>query len=165
MKILVLSDSHSGLSFMRRCVEAVKPDYLLHLGDYMDDGQTIAEEYPYIRAFLVPGNCDRFRCLQPQPEILQPMLGGVRFYMTHGHLHQVKYTYGRLIADARQANAACALFGHTHESYCEQLEDGLWVMNPGACGSGGGSCGLVEIEKEKIIACRILRQADLEALR
>lgn len=164
MKILVLSDSHSGLSFMRRCVEAVKPDYILHLGDYMDDGITLAQEYPHIRVLQVPGNCDRFRCLQPQPEILKPIIGGVKFYMTHGHLHQVKYTYGPLMDDARKEKADCALFGHTHESYCERLEDGLWVMNPGACGSWGGSCGVVELEKEKITACRILRQTDLEAM-
>ncbi len=165
MRILVLSDSHSGLSFMRRCVDAVRPDHILHLGDYMDDGQTLAEEYPHLPIYQVPGNCDRFRCLQPSPEILKPMIGGVKFYMTHGHLHQVKYTYGRLVADARQAGAACALFGHTHESYCEHLEDGLWLLNPGACGSLGGSCGLIEIKDERIIAFRILRQAELEALK
>lgn len=163
MKILVLSDSHSGLSIMRSCVDAVKPDYILHLGDYMEDGQTIAGEYPHIPLYGVPGNCDRCRCLQPQPEILKPMLGGVRFFMTHGHLHHVKFTYSLIAKKARQSGAACALFGHTHKAFCEQQEDGLWLMNPGACGSMGGSCGLVEIENEKIIACRILRQADLEA--
>lgn len=165
MKILVLSDSHSGLSFMRRCVDAIRPDYIIHLGDYMDDGATIAEEYPYIRTYQVPGNCDRFRCLQPQPEILKPLIGDVQFYMTHGHLHNVKFTYGPLIADARKEGAICALFGHTHEAYCEQLEDGLWVMNPGSCGSWSGSCGLVEVKKGKIIACRILRQAQLEEIK
>ncbi len=162
MKILVLSDSHSGLSFMRRCVDAVKPDILIHLGDYFDDGETLKEEYPYIRLYQVPGNCDRFRCLGREPEILMPVIGGVRFYMTHGHLHQVKYTYGRLAADAREAKASCALFGHTHEAYCERLEDGLWLINPGASGSWGGSCGLITVENEKITACRILRQTDLE---
>ena len=62
MKILVLSDSHSGLSFMRRCIDRVKPDALIHLGDYYDDGQTMEEEYPHIRMYQVPGNCDRYRC-------------------------------------------------------------------------------------------------------
>ena len=165
MKILVLSDSHSGLSFMRRCVDTLWPDYIIHLGDYMDDGAAIAEEYPYIRVYQVPGNCDRFRCLQPQPEILKPIIGGVSFYMTHGHLYNVKFTDSRLIAAAREAGAACALFGHTHEACCELLEDGLWLMNPGACGSWGGSCGLIEIEDGKINACRILRQAELEVFK
>ncbi len=162
MKILVLSDSHSGLSIMRRCIDSVRPDYVIHLGDYMDDGQALAQEYFHIPFYQVPGNCDRFRCLEPSPEILKPVIGGVRLYMTHGHLHHVKQTLSRLVADAREAGATCALFGHTHEAYCELLEDGLWLLNPGACGSWGGSCGLIEIENEKIIACRILRQADME---
>ena len=45
MKILVLSDSHASLSFMRRCVDAVKPDAVVHLGDHFDDGQALQEEY------------------------------------------------------------------------------------------------------------------------
>ena len=36
MKILVLSDSHSALQFMRQCVESVKPDAIIHLGDFFD---------------------------------------------------------------------------------------------------------------------------------
>ncbi len=43
MNILVLSDSHSTLSFMRRCVETVKPDAIVHLGDYFDDGASLKE--------------------------------------------------------------------------------------------------------------------------
>lgn len=164
MKILVLSDSHAGLSFMRRCISIVKPDCILHLGDYFDDGSAMAQENPGLRVYQVPGNCDRFRCHTPQPEILKPIIEGVPFYMTHGHLHQVKSGYRRLIRDAREAGAACALFGHTHEAYCERLDDGLWVMNPGSCGSWGGSCGLVEVEKGKITACRVLGQAELEGM-
>ena len=38
MTILVLSDSHSTLRFMRLCVEKIQPDALIHLGDYFDDG-------------------------------------------------------------------------------------------------------------------------------
>lgn len=44
MKILVLSDSHSALQFMRQCVESVKPDAIIHLGDFFDDGVVIHEE-------------------------------------------------------------------------------------------------------------------------
>ena len=70
MKILVLSDSHSGLSFMRECIKQLKPDAIVHLGDYFDDGQTIAEENPYIRFYQVPGNCDMYRCPPFAHEIL-----------------------------------------------------------------------------------------------
>lgn len=164
MKLLVLSDSHSALSFMRQCIDAVKPDAMVHLGDYFDDGEAIAEEYPHIRMYAVPGNCDRYRCRPDQPEILNISVFGCRLYMTHGHRHNVKLTLGPLLRDARAGHAAAALYGHTHEADCTLEEDGLWVLNPGSCGYGGGSAGLMEITDGKIKSCRILRQADLEEL-
>ena len=64
MTILVFSDSHSSLGFMRRCMETVHPDGVIHLGDYFDDGEVIREENPGIPFYQVPGNCDRYRCRQ-----------------------------------------------------------------------------------------------------
>ena len=162
MKILVLSDSHSSLRFMRRCIDFVKPDAVVHLGDYYDDGQAIAEDYPHLRFVQVPGNCDRYRCPEFAQEILCIGVCGVRLFMTHGHLHHVKLTTTRLLADARAGGALAALFGHTHEAVCFQEPDGLWVLNPGSCGGSGGSAGLIETENNQIITCRILRQEDLE---
>ena len=164
MKILVLSDSHSALSFMRRCVDSVKPDVLMHLGDYFDDGIAIKEEYPGIPMYQVPGNCDRYRYSASQPGILIPRIFGVDFYMTHGHRHNVKMYTGLLLKDARAAGAAIALYGHTHEAECYREDDGLWVMNPGSCGYYGGSAGLIEVADKKIIECRIIRQNDLEEM-
>ena len=43
MKILVLSDSHAGLSFMRQCINRVKPDHVIHLGDHFDDAKAMAD--------------------------------------------------------------------------------------------------------------------------
>lgn len=163
MKILVLSDSHSGLSFMRLCIRAVKPDAIVHLGDHYDDGETMAQEFPHIPMHQVPGNCDRYRMLRPQPEILCYDVCGVRLYMTHGHLHGVKSGLYRLLLEARKADAQGVLFGHTHAALCRE-EDGLWVLNPGSCGSFGGSCGMIETENNQITACRNLTQADLEEM-
>ena len=162
MKILVLSDSHSALSFMRRCIDAVKPDYLIHLGDHFDDGQAMAEEYPRIPLLQVPGNCDRYRCPPHQPEILIQPVAGVELYMTHGHKHWVKQDIGKLLHDARASKASAVLYGHTHIPNCYQDIDGLWILNPGSCGYFGGSAGLIEIMDRKIIGCRLLRQEDLE---
>lgn len=163
MKILVLSDSHSTLSFMRRCIDSVKPDTILHLGDYYDDGQAIREEYPHIGFYQVPGNCDRYRCPPYASEVLVLPLGGVRVYLTHGHRHHVKQGLGPLLADARISGAAAVLYGHTHTAYCCREGDGLWVLNPGSCGYFGGSAGLMELRDGKIESCRVLRQDDLEA--
>ncbi len=160
MKILVLSDSHSGLSFMFRCVEAVQPDALIHLGDYFEDGTALAEEYPDIPIYQVPGNCDRYRCAPDQPEIRVERIFGVDFYLTHGHRHNVKLYLGALIRDAKACRAAAALYGHTHTAECFQ-EDGMWVMNPGSCGYYGSSAGLIQVEQGRILNCTILKEADL----
>lgn len=164
MKILVLSDSHSGLSFMRLSIDRVRPDAVIHLGDYFDDGTAMAEEYPHIRFHQVPGNCDLYRMPRWQREILSYPVFGVNLYMTHGHKHRVKLTLSRLLADARASKAAAVLYGHTHVANCYQEPDGLWVLNPGSCGSYGGSVGLIDVNDGKILSCRILRQEDLEDL-
>jgi len=156
MKILVLSDSHSGLQFMRRCVDALKPDAVIHLGDYYDDGQVLAEDYPHLQFHQVAGNCDRFRCPPFVREVLNYDVCGVRLFMTHGHRHFVKSSTGLLLADARKGGAAAALYGHTHQAECYQEPDGLWVLNPGSSGYGGGSAGIIETDGEKITACYLV---------
>lgn len=165
MKILVLSDSHSALSFMRNCIETVRPDAILHLGDYFDDGQAMKEEYPGIPFYQVPGNCDRYRCQPGQPEILVTEIFGVKLYLTHGHRHNVKSYIGLLLRDARACHVDAVLYGHTHQADCTMEEDGLWVLNPGSCGYYGGSAGLIEVKNRKIADCRILWQESLDAMR
>lgn len=162
MKILVLSDSHASLSFMRLCIEKIRPDQMIHLGDYYDDGTAMAEQYPQIPMYQVPGNCDKYRCPPFVPETQIQTIAGVRFLMTHGHRHYVKQDTGRLLADARTAGVDAVLYGHTHVANCYQEPDGLWVLNPGSCGYYGGSAGLIQVENGKIISCRVLRQEDLE---
>ena len=161
MKILVLSDSHATLSFMRRCIDAVRPNAIIHLGDYFDDGTAMAEEYPGISFYQVPGNCDRYRCMPGQPEILIDRVCGVDLYMTHGHKHSVKSYLGALLRDARTAKVDAVLYGHTHQADCHREEDGLWVLNPGSCGYFGGSAGLILTDCGKIVDCRIMNEADL----
>lgn len=163
MKILILSDSHAALSFMRLCIEKIRPDCMIHLGDYFDDGQAMAEEYPNIPLYQVPGNCDRYRCSPFQPEILIQKVAGVNLYMTHGHRHRVKMDTGLLLHDARASKVDAVLYGHTHVSNCYQDTDGMWILNPGSCGYYGGSAGLIETKDGKITGCRLLRQEDLEA--
>jgi len=161
MKILVLSDSHSGLSFMRYAVEKIRPDAVVHLGDYYDDGEVLSEEFPHIRFHQVGGNCDRFRSSGVKPEKLCYDVCSVRLYMVHGHNEHVKQGLYSLLLNAGKEKAQAALFGHTHIAYCT-FEDGLWVVNPGSCGSFGGSVALLDVQDGKINACHILRQAELE---
>lgn len=161
MRILVFSDSHSYLELMRQCMGIIGPDCVIHLGDYMEDGRTIAREYPQTPFYQVPGNCDAYREPAELPQILQVTIGGVKLYLTHGHRHHVKLFTELLLADARRAGADAVLYGHTHMAECTRERDGLWVLNPGSCGMGG-SVGLMEIENGKILSCRILGRKELE---
>lgn len=161
MKILVLSDSHAVLGLMRRFLQVVKPDAVIHLGDHYDDGEVLRQENPHIQFHQVPGNCDRYRAPVSARSVLCYDVCGVRLYMTHGHEHHVKQTLLRLLSDARSMGAAAALYGHTHVADCHREEDGLWVLNPGSCGSWGGSAGIIEVDGGAIRDCRILTVAEL----
>ncbi|MBQ8834665.1 MAG: metallophosphoesterase [Oscillospiraceae bacterium] len=163
MKILVLSDSHASLSFMYSCVETVKPDAMIHLGDYYDDSEALKERYPHIPLYRVPGNCDRYRCPPGIQDIQINRVLGVELYMTHGHRHNVKMYTGKLIRDARECKVQAVLYGHTHEAECYQ-EDGLWVLNPGSCGGYGGTAAIMDVENGKIKNCRIISHRDLEEM-
>lgn len=164
MKILVLSDSHSHHSLMETAVEALKPDFIFHLGDYLRDGQQLHNLYPQIPLVQVPGNCDSCRNSENLPEIRQLKLDGVNFYLTHGHLHGVKMFLAKLIRDAEAAGADAVLFGHTHQAHMHQEEGGMWVMNPGACGYFRGTVGLVQTEHGRIVSCRIYGETELEEM-
>ncbi len=155
MKVLILSDSHAGLSFMRSAVKTLRPDALIHLGDYYEDGQTIAFENSHIPMYQVPGNCDKYRVFD-KPEALCLTVFGVKLYMTHGHNHGVKMTRHRLIKEATQAGAQAALYGHTHQADCHREPDGMWVVNPGSCGSYSGSVAVMEIAEGSIQDCKIV---------
>ena len=113
----------------------------------------MAEENPNIRIHQVPGNCDRYRMVRYEPEIRCYPVCGIKMYMTHGHLHNVKMNLHHLLLEARKLDAQMVLYGHTHIADCHREEDGLWVMNPGACGSSGGSVGLIEIQDGVITEC------------
>lgn len=163
MKILVLSDSHSSLRFMRQSIEIVRPDAVVHLGDYYDDGEAIREEYPHLRFYQVPGNCDRYRCPPFAQEMLVTRVCGVELYMTHGHRHMVKSGTDWLIRDARKCGVQAVLYGHTHIPDCRK-EEGLWILNPGSCGYSA-TAGLIVAERNQIVGCSILNQMDLENMK
>lgn len=161
MKILVLSDSHCSRSFMCRCVDTIQPDVLIHLGDIYDDGLVLHERYPDIPIYQVAGNCDYLRAPISAREILIERIDGIQFYITHGHKHGVKQSTSGLIAQAHACKADAVLYGHTHTPDCH-MDDGMWVLNPGACGTYGGSVGLIVTENRKIRSCNVIKSQDLE---
>jgi len=146
MKLLVFSDSHRSLRGMRDAVEAERPDYVIHLGDLEEDARLLSQEYPQLAVASVPGNCDGL-VFSPLQKLVT--YDSVRILMSHGHIWGVKGGYGGAIAAARKCDAHILLFGHTHVPYCEQLEDGLWVMNPGSI-RDSGSYGIIILSDHEI---------------
>lgn len=59
--------------------------------------------------------------------------------------------YMRAIYAAREAEADILLFGHTHRPDCFQ-QQGLWIMNPGACGLGG-TYGVIDLSGDDVRCC------------
>ena len=91
---------------------------------------------PKLPFCLVPGNCDGWGAAVPVKK--QINLAGKSILLSHGHRWGVKSGYDTAIADARAVGADILLFGHTHIPLCRQLEDGLWMMNPGPARSSYG---------------------------
>lgn len=151
MKILVFSDSHRSLSGMYAAIDRHQPQQVIHLGDMISDAEEVAGHYPKLPFCMVPGNCDGWMISVPVKK--QITLAGKSILLSHGHRWGVKSGYDAAITDARAVGADILLFGHTHRAVCEQLEDGLWMMNPGASRS---SYGLIEIE-DGAIRCSILQ--------
>ena len=129
LKILVFSDSHRSLRAMLDTIEKNIPDTIIHLGDLERDAEEIGYVFPHIPLVSVPGNCDGWTTSIP---VRNFSFDGVSILLSHGHLWQVKRGYELAIREARKVGADVLLFGHTHVPHCKQMEDGLWVMNPGA---------------------------------
>ena len=103
--------------------------------------------YPDRRFYKVAGNCD-FGAAEPVTGQLE--LAGRRIFYTHGHAYSVKYGLGLFKEAARRAGADIALYGHTHEAFCD-YEDGLYIMNPGAVSGGETRYGLIDITPAGVV--------------
>lgn len=136
LKILVFSDSHRSRVDMIHAIEEQQPDMVIHLGDLQRDAEDLGFAYPKLPLVSVPGNCDGWTM---EPVIRQFQVEGTSILLSHGHLWRVKQGYDLAISEARKAKADILLFGHTHRAYCQQLEDGLWVMNPGTSRTSYGT--------------------------
>lgn len=146
MKLLVFSDSHREMTHMAQAVRQERPDTLLHLGDHIADAYRLREEFPTLPLCAVRGNCDWY---DTEPEEALLRFGDFRLYLTHGHRQGVKTGLLRLRYTALEKGVDVALFGHTHLPYCEK-EQGIWLLNPGACGGVRPSYGVIRIEDGSI---------------
>lgn len=132
MKILIVSDSHGNTSALRAAVQRESPDRVFHLGDVNRDARRLAEEFPALPMDAVAGNCDGWGA--DVPDQLLVTVGGVKFFLTHGHRYHVKMGIGMVVNEAKSQGADVVCFGHTHQAMHELWTGGIWVVNPGTAG-------------------------------
>ncbi|QQY80206.1 hypothetical protein EDD65_10314 [Keratinibaculum paraultunense] len=153
MKIFVVSDTHgSTRDFINQINNMDKPELIIHLGDYVEDGEKI-EEYTGIKTVIVKGNGDYFHTKYNEDEILY--IKGKTLFLTHGHTYGVKYGINRLLYKAEEIGADLVLFGHTHSPILFK-ENNIIFMNPGSSSFPRGfnrrkTFGMIYV-KDKILA-------------
>ena len=158
MKIAVFSDTHGSTARMLRAAEELRPDALVHLGDYERDADCLGKAYPGVPLYRVCGNCD----VSPHaPTELVVEFGPVRALLCHGHRYAVDW--GRLDSlcyAAQEKGCTLALFGHTHQPQQTQC-GGVLVVNPGTAGKGRRlTWALIEVMNNGGIAVSINKMED-----
>lgn len=152
MKAAVFSDSHGMTALMKEALRRFRVDMIIHLGDHDRDAQELALEFPHIPLCSVRGNCD---LASSAADKMTLDLGGVKAFITHGHLYRVKYSVDSLVYAAMEAGASLALYGHTHIPAQQDIA-GVRLINPGSAGTGRRpTWALIEIFENGGIACDI----------
>lgn len=146
MKILIVSDSHGDTAALRTAIARENPDRVFHLGDMYRDAQRMAEAFPTLPMDAVLGNCDAYSGAEGPKELLTTA-GGVKFFLSHGHLCHVKMGTSLLIREGLKAGADVICFGHTHRAVCRQ-QSGVWLVNPGTAGGVGTAATYAVAEAE-----------------
>lgn len=140
-RIGVISDSHGDSGHLQQALMKLEAggrlDALIHCGDHASDADLIGANILQVAA--VRGNCDGW--LDSHEEEMLLNIGGVTFFIAHGHRYGVKREADTIaeIAAARGAQICC--FGHTHVPLCEYCR-GVLLLNPGAC-LYTGDCALI----------------------
>lgn len=152
MKVLVLSDSHSTIFDSQ--IEEIKKhgsyDILIHCGDKYKDAQKFADKLNINTIYQVPGNCDYD--VYDKELVITKVIENKKVLITHGHIHNVKENLQKLIRYAKEKNANVVLYGHTHQSQNEII-DNILFFNPGSTifpKDGRASFGILEISEDKI---------------
>lgn len=146
MKFVIVSDSHGQTEELKQVVTAFPDmDGYIHCGD-----SELAADHPAIQPFItVNGNCDWQRTFNNE-QILRK--GAYTFYITHGHLYQVKTTLLPLHYKSEECLANIVCFGHSHLVGAEMIEGKLF-LNPGSLrlprGRKERTFMLLELEENK----------------
>jgi len=154
LRIGVLSDTHGDFSSLEKAIDKLKDvDLILHAGDFYKDAEYV-KAVTCKKVIGVLGNCDvNFGLDGDYEKVLE--IEGKRFFLTHGHYFYIKSDLGLLIKRAKELCADVVVFGHTHKALNIEI-DNIIFFNPGSTtlprGENLPSCGMIEVNKEEILA-------------
>ena len=144
-RILVLSDSHSYFDKALKIFEKEKPDIVIAAGDGIGDIDDLSYVHPEATYYMVKGNCDFFERSHSEENIFE--IEGKKFFLTHGHLYDVKRSLSSIKEIGKKLNVSLVVFGHTHKPYIEKDGD-MTLFNPGA--TEDGRYGIIILENGNI---------------
>ena len=74
-------------------------------------------------------------------------IDGVKIFLTHGHLYDVKRSLSSIKEIGEKLNVSLVVFGHTHKPYIEKYAS-MTLFNPGA--AEDGKYGIIILENGDI---------------
>src|SRR5699024_858507 len=103
-KVLILSDSHGLTDELIEISERHQLDHMIHCGD-----SELYFQAPELASFLtVAGNCDQDQRFADKMAI---NIGGLNFFITHGHLYDVRPNLLKLAYKAEELEADVVCYG------------------------------------------------------
>lgn len=126
MKVLIMSDSHGLTHEISMITDRHKHEVgtFIHCGD----SELLKKESTMRNLVAVRGNCDRD---SSYPDTIVKEITDKTFFITHGHLYNVKRDLLNLSYKGEETNANIICFGHTHVAGSE-LINGKLYLNPGS---------------------------------
>ncbi|RSL32235.1 metallophosphoesterase [Salibacterium salarium] len=126
MECLIISDSHGSEQELEEVIERHRSsvDAIFHCGDseLKQSSSILRHTYPVQGNVDIPGEF---------PEDRTEEVKGIRVYITHGHLYNIKMTHVPLSYRAEEKGARMACFGHSHVPTAFE-ENGVIFVNPGS---------------------------------
>ncbi len=128
-KIAVISDTHGFNEYVYDMLNMENNiDFLIHLGDNMEDYNIITSKLHGINSLYIIGNHD-MSWLEPKEVLIT--VDGIKIYATHGDKANIKLGIDDLLKRGKELGCDIILYGHTHIQKCFK-KDGIIVINPGS---------------------------------
>src|SRR5699024_1703195 len=119
-KVVIVSDSHGLTDELQEIKARHDADVYIHCGD-----SELDLDAPELEGYTtVKGNCDFSRPV-PLEEVME--IGGLRFFISHGHITQVKSTLVNSQYRVKELNAEVICIGDNHIAYAEKIDENIFI--------------------------------------